>query len=382
MKHFLVVGFLALSVGSPGTMEPQVEGYVSQQERLLEDTSLKEMDRVGALYTLRRIDPQHAAEAAARYLESPEGHLRFAAASTRAKAGKRDGEDVLLKMLLDTACRSGLRGLAAAALASVKSADGHKSIVATARRELEKRPYVSDAREASIDRRPFFTSLLEALAEYRMAEDIPLAKDLFQAAGPAAFPAPLGLFGSPDFQPIIRDWSRSQKNAASVIHGQLALARCGAPDGVSFVRELIRRGATIKKIEGDIDMEKEDPLSGRLVANELLADLGRHPSDRQFAADLMSMIDQGPCASCLTAWDALARVGTAGYEERLVRTALTRDRSVTQLALRVLAFNGASDAVRPLAKATNDTDLAEQYIQMHENGSDRGWFRGRARTID
>jgi hypothetical protein len=128
-------------------------------------------------------------------------------------------------------------------------------------------------------------------------------------------------------------------------------------------------------------MEKEEPLSGRLVS-DVLIELGRHTSDRQFAPDLVAMVEQGPCTSCLGAWDALARVGTAGYEGQLVKIAVSKGRGAADTAMRVLAFNGATDAVRVLAKQAEMVEAGERYLASHAEGNDRRWFPGRTRTFD
>lgn len=367
----VLVGEIAfLLAGGPADRIKDLEVQVA-------NATLSESDRNTALYALQRVDPQRAAVAAEPLLKSEQLPLRLTAGWVRAKAGHADGDASLVELLRDEKAKLSFRGMAAVALGDVKSRGGHAAVVAAAKEERDRHgtPDPAEHREA-ISR-----LLLQALGDYRDPADFEVAASLYeinQYRGPAE---PLGLFGTSEAQPFLREALRREKNAGSVIEIQLAIARSGGDDGIRFVRELIGNAAKIRELRGQIDLRQEDPLSGRL-ASDLLRSLGFHSSDQRFLPDLVALLRKSPCAACETAWGAIARIGTAGHEEEIIDLAARMPPGAADIALRVLATNGAAESVRKLGKRIGQLKSAEAYVKRHQEGADQDWFRGRSRLFD
>lgn len=351
----------------------------ADQSRELEtkalDRKLEESDRAPALSALGRIDPRRAAAVASNLLQDPQPHVRLAAARICMRAGNENGERALTAMLKDPGLEPGFRGLAALALGRERSKAGHSEILRVATEETE------TARAAARQRLPLRTHLIEALAEYRQPADFPVAASLFRADYYSGAVELIGLFGLSEAQPILREALAREKNAGSVIAVNVALSRSGGDDGVRFVRELIRRTANIKGVSGGIDLRQEDPLSGRL-GGDLLRQLGDSPADKQFLPDVLWLLRQSPCDSCLTAWGAVARIGISGHEDEIVEIALSVPAADRDRALQALAYSGASTHVKRLAKEAGMIPAGDAYLKRHEEGADREWFKARSRLLD
>jgi hypothetical protein len=315
------------------------------------------------------MDPEDAARVAAELMRIDDSGRRLQAATISAKEGNPAGQQVLLAMLESERESLGYRGMAARRLGSVRSAEAHPVIVALAIRQTD--------RMNRGDREPddvgFLWSLLKALGHYRTAEDLPVALNLFHATGLRGPVRAIGVFGSPQSLPWLREALSQQAMAWEIIDTQLAIARSGGEEGAAFVRALLQQGARLKVIEGSIDMRTEDPLSGRL-ADHLLRDLGAHSSDRQFFGDVLEMQRSARSAFWETAWGAVARMGTAGHEAEVVEIAATFGRGQCDPALRALAFNGAAESARDLGRRLEVERSANAYIDMHAQNRDRDWF--------
>ena len=333
------------------------------------DPGSKPSERVAALGSLRRVDSKAAARVAADLLRIEDPDARLAAATISANAGNPDAEGVLIAMLRDESEKPGYRGMAARRLGTLHSALAHPVIVSFANQQTDR----VNRGLAHPEDLGFQLGLVEALGRYRAKEDLPVALNLFQATGFRASARSIGMFGQSDSLPWLREALEHQPTAGMLIRAQLAIARSGGPDGQQFVRELLRHGATLGTLQGTIDLRTEDPLSGRL-AEDALRDLGAHPSDRQFFDDVLAMQHSGPCAFCETAWNTLARLGTAGREAQIVEVAAGLDHmGRCDRAIRALAYNGAAESAHELG-ARCGLGNAKGYIRLHEAGRDRDWF--------
>jgi len=347
----------------PGRLEADELAVEAANERLPAG------ERVRALSGLHRVDPARGAAVAEKLLRTPYPDLRLTAAWIRARGGDPAGESAFLEMLGDHRLSLGFRGIAAKRLARLQSAKAHSAIIELARRESE----AVFSGKAAPEREGFRWGLLKALGSYARAEDLDIALDLYRATGLRAPGRPLGLFGRPEALPLLREALTRERNAGSVIEIELAIARSGGEDGIAFVRKLLRRAAQMGVVEGQIDLQKEDPLSGRL-AGDLLWDFGAHASDTQFLADVVGILKPTVCNFCGGAWAAIARIGIQGHEAELVRLAETLGAGQTDQVLQVLAYNGAAASARALAKRMGTEPAAEAYIAAHEKGLDRKWF--------
>ncbi len=339
------------------------------------DKKLEESERAPALSRLSRIDPGRAVSVASELLEDPQPYVRLAAARICMRAGKENGERALTAMLKDPTLEPGFRGLAALALGRERSKAGHSEILRVATGETEA------AHAAARQRLALRTHLIEALAEYRQPADFPVAASLFRADYYSGAVEPIGLFGLTEAQPVLREALSREKNAGSVIAVNVALSRSGGDDGVRFVRDLIRRTANLKGVSGGIDLRQEDPLSGRL-GGDLLRQLGHSPADKRFLPDVLWLLRQSPCNSCLTAWGAVARIGISGHEDEIVEIALSVPAADRDRALQVLAYSGANAHVKKLAKEVGMMAAGDAYLKRHEEGVDREWFKARSRLLD
>jgi hypothetical protein len=332
---------------------------------IAKDPGASSGNRISALSRLRRVDAGHAQEVAERLLDVDSPDLRLSAAALCAQAGSLAGERVLIDMLKAEDLGLGFRGMAATALAGAGSRQGHSAIIQVASQECDHR--------LGFKREGIQWSLLEALSRYREGSDFDLVLELYKVTGLQAPGRPVGLFGRPESLPFLREAITRTQNAVLIIELQLAIARSGGDDGVMFVHELLRRGSTLGAVEGQIEMTKEDPLSGRL-ADVALRDLGAHPSDRQFFDDSLAILKPAVCTFCGSAWGAIARMGTEGYEAKIVGLVKTSIPNRSDDALRALAFNGATESVRTLARHMGKERSGEMYLAAHEKGLDRDWY--------
>ncbi len=308
-------------------------------------------------------------DAAAKLLASPDPSIRLTAAWIRARGGDEAGETALLEMLGDDSPSLGFRGMAAKRLARLNSSKGHAAVIRLAEREVE----IASAGRKIPEREGLRWSLLEALAVFGGTQDFDVARDLYKATGLRAPARSIGLFGRAEALPLLREALPRHHNAAWVIDTELAIARSGGRDGIAFTRELLHQATKLGTVEGQIDLEKEDPLSGRL-GGHLLWDLGAHPSDRQFFSDIAAILKPSACTFCGAAWGALARIGIQDHEAELSSLAESLGRGRIDDALRVLVYDGALAEARALAKRTRMEPTAEAYVAIHEKGLDRKWF--------
>lgn len=333
------------------------------------DPARSASERNTALNALRRLAPATAMDAAAPLLESPHPNLRLSAAWIRARGGDAAGEGTLLAMLRDSELSLGFRGIAAQRLGRLRSGVAHATVIELARREsAQAEP------EKRVGRREGLQwGLLEALGDYGRSEDFEFAAQLYKATALRAPARSLGLFGHTGAIPLLRKALARERNAGAVIEIQLALARSGGEDGRVFVQRLLHGASQVRVLEGQIDLQKEDPSSGRL-AETLLLDLGSHASDRQFMENLIALMQQSPCRFCEAAWSSVARIGIRGYEDRLVELAATMGVGASRKALQVLAYHGADVQVRTLAKRMGLERDGEALIAAHDRQGDRRWF--------
>lgn len=302
---------------------------------------------------------------------------RFNECYQQAKKGQATGELCLLEMLSDESSPSGIRGLAALGLGRIKSPRGHASLRTAAEGLLESPSMFGTKSE----RKGVASSLVEALSEYQAKEDLPLVLRLAEVSGASGSALALSVYGDASAQPILRAALQREQNAGSVLRLNLALSRCGAVEGSDFVRRVLLNSVSAPLSAGQqIDMQEENPLSGRL-ARDLEADLGGVPADRQFLPDLLWILEQYPCENCLGPWGPIARIGTAGVEERIIAIVVEKKAMYT-VALQALIYNGALKQARHLAALVSRAAEAEGLIKHHESGKDATWFRGRSRVVD
>lgn len=338
---------------------------------------LESAQRVSALSQLNRIDPKKSVETAERLLASSEPGLKLTAATICAKASRAGGETTLLEMLQDQKLELGFRGLAARRLAAIHSADARLPIREMAKQEAG----LVDSGKPYADREGFRWGLLKALGTYANPEDLEIALNLYRATGPSSPARSIGLYGRPESLTALREAWAHERNAGSIIDIQLAIARSGGEDGISFIRELLKNAASIGGLEGEIDLRTESPLSGRL-AERVLNDLGSHPSDSRFFDNVAGILRPTVCSFCGAAWGALARMGTAGHEGRLLRLAEKMGRGRSQEALKVLTYNGADEWARRLGQRMDLEANAEEDISAHHAGVDMAWFPAASSSWD
>lgn len=357
---FGAVAVIALLVG-PGESAESLAAQARSEQ-------LAASARNSALNQLGRVDRALAMSVAGELLQSPEPNLRLSAAWIRAKGGDRNGERALVRMVSDPDLRAGYRGLAAVRLSRLRSAQGMAAVVDLAQAVL--RPGGAAAGE---DLQGLRWELLDALGRYGRAEDLDLALSIYRATGLKAPARPIGLFGRSESLPLLREAAVQERNASAYVQIQLAIARSGGPEGAAFVHELMARAALLDPTSEVIDLQKEDPLSGRL-AGDVLWDFGSHRSDVQFREDVISLLSARSCQFCDSSWAAIARLGVGTQEKRLVEIATRNGSGGADAAMKVLAYGGSETAVRKIAKQLDMAKTAEVYIQAHRRGEDREWF--------
>ena len=353
------------SANGPAWLKLQRVNDADKAVAIATDRSAPSGSRVSALGHVRRLDASRAVGVAESLLDVDAPDLRLSAAAICAEAGRPAGERALIDILRAEDLSLGFRGMAATALARGKSQPGHSAIIVVALQECEP--------NRGLHREGIQWELLEALSRYRDPADFGLVLELYRVTGLRAPGRPVGLFGRSESLLSLREALGRTQNAIFVIELELAIARSGGEDGVMFVRELLRRGASIGALEGTIDMYQENPLSGRLAEN-VLRDLGAHSSDRQFFDDTLSILRPSVCSFCGAVWAALARMGTQGNESKITELVESRMPNRTDDALRALAFNGATASVRNFAKRVNKERDAEMYLDAHAKGLDRDWY--------
>lgn len=363
----VVVLIGAGAIARPLEAQSQVDPVALTSEAM--DKTLPLGVRIRALSTLYRFDPERGHSAAGSLLTSPEPDLRLAASWISAKEGDSAGEKAMIEMLGDEKLTLGFRGVAAKRLGQLKSVKAHPLVVSLASGELE----AVTSGKASPSREGFRWSLLNSLGSYSEAGDLDVALRLYRATGLKAPARPVGLFGRPESLPLLREALARETNAGAVISIELAIARSGGEDGVAFVRQMLLRAASLTRLEGPIDLRKEDPASGRL-AEDVLGDLGAHASDKQFFGDVLRIPKSGLCPFCGAAWGAMARIGTRAHETELMLLAERLGRGRADDVLRVLAYNGSVEQARELGKRAGIEKTAQSYVAAHESGADRKWF--------